>query len=458
MRTVNAARTHWATVCEKYGWEEVIPSDDSCRGGKLAAFVLYLADDTDLAYESISSYVWGLRAWMKLQRQVDPIFGVYDWQDFMMGVHVVTWSVGEPRRAVPISLLRRALGAISLSVFWEVQMGLFILLYLFSFSRSEHPCPKTYGGFDESQHASVCDVKVVSWRGQQCVALRLKVIKQDPRMERPEAAGNEDWVYIGDVDDELFSVFVWLQRVFAFHGQARDASAPFFVAPDRKRCLTYSVAMKQFRQLLARVSSVSESMRYGLHSLRVSGWNGARTGPDGEEIAVAHGGWHGGSQRRYDRFTGAAVLALPRVILAASDHVFDDSPQQPTEGRQPQRGEPSGTSAEAVSPTVADRGARQLPSSRGRQAHGGRGSGRGLGPRLFQVAGQSRRVSAADQDDLVGTTVSIPNSTWPGFEGDVGASSVSVLGYVAARSLYVVSVDDDNYLVKASVVRDAVGT
>ena len=35
MRTVNAARTHWATVCEKYGWEEIIPSDDSCRGGKL---------------------------------------------------------------------------------------------------------------------------------------------------------------------------------------------------------------------------------------------------------------------------------------------------------------------------------------------------------------------------------------------------------------------------------------
>jgi hypothetical protein len=39
----------------------------------------------------------------------------------------------------------------------------------------------------------------------------LKVIKQDPRMERPEAAGNEDWVYIGDVDDPQFSVFMWLR-------------------------------------------------------------------------------------------------------------------------------------------------------------------------------------------------------------------------------------------------------
>ena len=41
----------------------------------------------------------------------------------------------------------------------------------------------------------VKDVKVVSG----AVLVRLKGIKQDPRMQRPEAAGNEDWIVIGDV-------------------------------------------------------------------------------------------------------------------------------------------------------------------------------------------------------------------------------------------------------------------
>ena len=78
---------------------------------------------------------------------------------------------------------------------------------------------------------------------------------------------------------------------------------------------------------------------YGLHSLRVSGWNGARTGPEGEEVAVAQGGWHGGSQRRYDRFTAQAVLGLPSVILAAGEHVFDDAPVfQGARSSQQQRG------------------------------------------------------------------------------------------------------------------------
>jgi len=145
-------------------------------------------------------------------------------------------------------------------------------------------------------------------------------------MERPEAAGNEDWVYIGDVDDPEFSIFTWLQRVYAFHGRARSPTEPFFLSADRAHPLTYDSAMGQFRQLVARVSDVPTSKLYGLHSLRVSGWNGARTGPEGEEVAVAHGGWHGGSQRRYDRFDAPAVLGLPAVILSAAAHHFDDRP------------------------------------------------------------------------------------------------------------------------------------
>ena len=325
-RTVNAALGHWRPVCQRFGWPELVLSDDPSRGGKMASFVLLMAEDTSLSYGSISNYVWGLRTHMKSQGQVDPVFGVYDWADFMMSVHVKTWTVGEPRRAVPLDLLRRALRAVDLSVFWEVQMAFFICTYLFGFSRSEHPCPKTRDGFDPSQNAQVQDVAMKTWRGKPCLGLRLKIIKQDPRMERPEASGNEDWVYVGDVDDPEFSTFTWLQRVYAFHGAARPPTAPFFLSADLSHVLTYDTAMGQFRKLLARVSDADTAKLYGLHSLRVSGWNGARTGPEGEEVAVAHGGWHGGSQRRYDRFDASAVLGLPAVILSAAAHHFDDRP------------------------------------------------------------------------------------------------------------------------------------
>ena len=76
--------------------------------------------------------------------------------------------------------------------------------------------------------------------------------------------------------------------------------------------MTYSKALDQFRDLRAKVVSPAEAKTYGLHSLRVSGWNGARRGPAGEELAVAQGGWHSRSQTRYDRFEAQEICDLPR--------------------------------------------------------------------------------------------------------------------------------------------------
>jgi len=47
-RTVDAAVAHWRVVCERNGWELIIVSNDEERGSKLAAFVAYLAYETDL--------------------------------------------------------------------------------------------------------------------------------------------------------------------------------------------------------------------------------------------------------------------------------------------------------------------------------------------------------------------------------------------------------------------------
>ena len=84
-----------------------------------------------------------------------------------------------------------------LSVFQDVQAAVLLLMLLFSFARSETPCPKTAEGLDPLQHLLVEDVVPHAIRRSH-VAMRLKRIKQDRRMERPEAQGNEDWVKMGD--------------------------------------------------------------------------------------------------------------------------------------------------------------------------------------------------------------------------------------------------------------------
>ncbi len=89
-RTVASALTHWQVVCNRYGWDRVILSSDRARGSKLAAFLTYLAYETELSYGSISGYMWGLRTHMKLQRQFDPALGVVEYDDMMTAAAVVT--------------------------------------------------------------------------------------------------------------------------------------------------------------------------------------------------------------------------------------------------------------------------------------------------------------------------------------------------------------------------------
>ena len=76
LRSVSAALGHWDVVVARHGWPRVIVSDYPTRGGKLVAFVVYLVDETELAAQSISNYVWALRVWLKFQRQLDPVFGI----------------------------------------------------------------------------------------------------------------------------------------------------------------------------------------------------------------------------------------------------------------------------------------------------------------------------------------------------------------------------------------------
>ena len=95
----------------------------------------------------------------------------------------------EPRKKVELWWTRGALRRVDRTSFVAVQAT--VVMLLFTFARSESPLALAFTGenaFNADKQMQVKDVRVVS----KAVHVRLKGIKQDPRMQRPEAAGNED--------------------------------------------------------------------------------------------------------------------------------------------------------------------------------------------------------------------------------------------------------------------------
>ena len=333
LRSVNAALGHWDAARAPHGWPRIIPSDDLLRGGKLAAFALYLVDQTLLGFASISNYLWALRSWMKFQRQIDPAYGIVEWSDFMDALEVATFVAAEPRLEVPGEWIDQSCRLADTASFEQVQAVLLQLFLLYTFSRSESPLPSSHSGagaFDPLKNLQVQDVRVTMVGDVRCVEVRLKAIKQDPRMERPAARGDGDWVLMGSSDVEHLDVVRWLQRYFSFFPGRRDSTAPFFVeAPTSVRALLYKRGMDNVRRLWALVPGVGRDLARtrGLHGLRVAGHNGTSR-ELGKDVARAQGGWASAeSQGRYDRFDLAEVARIPGAIARSwSDRGLSQPP------------------------------------------------------------------------------------------------------------------------------------
>ena len=340
MRTVTRAADLWHEAADAMGWPYVIETDDEERGAKLATFGIYLMDRfTDLTFDTINGYLWGMRRWQTLQHQADPALGVMNYGEFLQSLKVVTWVPHEPRRELPIEKIKLMLEAIDPHSFWEVNFGLFAVLLLFTFSRSESGCPKHHTGeesFDQRKHWSVRDIVVRMTTFGHALAVLFKATKTDQRIERPTARGGEpgaggrygnDWVYVGDVPG-VFSVFTWYRRYMSFFPQRRPSTDPFFLAKDMRRAYTYTAAMADLRALLARVS---EDVNYGLHSFRVAGYN-ASLRSNGEALTVAHGGWESAAHHRYHRFGMRAVLGIAANMVDGenvyANHVAPRVPQR----------------------------------------------------------------------------------------------------------------------------------
>ena len=118
---------------------------------------------------------------------------------------------GEPRKRLPVAVVEKIIDYTlehHLDDFEWVQFVFLLLTLLYSFSRSECPCPKSHQGveaFDKNKHWTWADFVVTHYsdgKGGRLKAMdvRMKGYKQDPRMERPEARGEGgDWVTIGDL-------------------------------------------------------------------------------------------------------------------------------------------------------------------------------------------------------------------------------------------------------------------
>ena len=111
-RKIKRGLAIWRELAYDEGWSPIISTDDLLRGSKLVSYALYMADETDLTYKSIETYLWGMRTWQTLQGQADPALGVMGWDAFMSALKVITWSVSEPRRQTPIWVVEAILDAL----------------------------------------------------------------------------------------------------------------------------------------------------------------------------------------------------------------------------------------------------------------------------------------------------------------------------------------------------------
>ena len=370
LRKVRAGFARWSTYADERGWPRVLPSGSAGRGGKVCSWIISLIDDTTLVYASIQTYVWGMRSMHVMQHESDPIMGCEFYRELMRSAAVLTAVPGEPRKRIEFDVVKALLQDI-LDHHWDdrkqVQVGLLTLILLFTFTRSECPCPKNHSGeesWDPKKHWQVRDLSLRrTAQGRWVLWVRFKAIKQDPRIERPEARyadpnlpydlrgdakDSKDWKPIGDIPDDLvFSIAHWYMRYVQLVGRARADDEPFFLAADGKRAYTYSAFSGELRRACVANGGTESDQPHGL---RVLGYWLSKEA-NGELLTVVHGNWsEQGGHERYDRFQHENdVLGIPcRMVGLPNIHAIGDGARVPRHGAQ------RGVRSEPVLPAEED--------------------------------------------------------------------------------------------------------
>ena len=319
--TINSGTRRWRVFADEWDLPVIIPTDHDYRGGWMVAWVLSMAQDTDLVFKSIQGYVWGMRVWQTLQHQADPLDGLMNWEHFMAGIKVLTHVPSEPRKEMPLWVLERIVDETDWDDLLSASLTFLLLLLAVTFSRAECPLPRSKSGrraFDPDAHWRTCDMDLREYAGRLCLWIRFQRIKQDQRVERPEAAGDGDWSILGPIPGSKFcpvQASIKFNKVRGPH----EPNDPLFCDPAKpSEAWIYDQALHVYhgRQDDFGIPRKDHS---GLHGGRIRGYNGTKQGL-GEDIAVAHGRWKSRAHERYDRFRAEQVVLIPQAVFGLMEH------------------------------------------------------------------------------------------------------------------------------------------
>ena len=164
--------------------------------------------------------------------------------------------------------------------------------------------------YDKEKHFRVedFDVGVVpDTGGVRALWVRFRGIKQDPRVQRPEARSDRgdgrtgDWSCLGEVSVDKWNPLFWYTKLTRAWGRRREPrDGPMFLDETQQHPLTYGKALRWFYGW-QRAVGVAEEDLAGLHGLRVTGYNRAKNAL-GQSVAQAHGLWKSTAVNRYERF------------------------------------------------------------------------------------------------------------------------------------------------------------
>mmetsp|Transcript_19378 Transcript_19378/g.32393 ORF Transcript_19378/g.32393 Transcript_19378/m.32393 type:complete len:284 (+) Transcript_19378:63-914(+) len=216
---------------------------------------------------------------------------------------------------------------------------MFLMLY-YTHSRSEYPLPKTrngQGAFDPKYHTRKADFR----SSQGYAEWGLGGTKAD-RLGKRGVAGEDhrEWRPVGHATG-IMNMLAW---VALYDSLCPDSfwptpDSPYFVDANGLAIL-YPAALSFLRTLLARVPGMTmeTAMAYGLHGLRVLGYN-CHKAANGEDVAALQGGWGSSCHRRYSREVLATILSFAQKgALYASRQAL---PPMPLDDLAPRVRDPS---------------------------------------------------------------------------------------------------------------------
>ena len=316
---------HWLPWCKKWGINPVIITGDPNRGGVFASwFVDMLEDRTKnsgkgLKYTTVANYAWGVREWMQLpeQGQLDPLEAVVDWEAWISGVEMETWEEAEHHVEIPFDVIASAISTLDPTNYMDCVFGVILLMLFFTMNRSEYPVPKTAAKFDPAKHTRWEDVSF----DDDSTIWAVGKIKQDRRGRRLGIMDGRKKTIVGDIEGSSFNLKYCLSCYLTLRGPGKNGD-PFFVHDDGS-VLTYQIVLDYMRFVFRRFMTKAEAAVYGVHGLRVAGYNCARLGKD-PELAQLQGDWGSTACLRYERKRREEVITLPRDMCRVGGRFTKD--------------------------------------------------------------------------------------------------------------------------------------